>query len=450
MPKYKLLLIHPFNKDLLKVQSNSLKRGLSNYALFEPISLGILAALTNNNWSVKIVDEGLEDFPQKLESNSYDLVGITSDTSTIGRAIEISTICKNLNIKTVIGGIHASFNVEESLEFFDFVVVGEAEEVWPDLIDDFEAAQMKRVYEAKGKFNLKNAVIPDRKLFFQNYIFSVVYTSRGCPGRCSFCAVSNFFGRIQRRRPIDNIISELREIPQGRTVFFSDDDIIGRSPIEREKAVELFKSIIYDGINISWHAFTSIEAALFDEVLENAAKSGCRWLYIGFDSTSQQSLKEMNKAMKIIALKRSYNKLIKKINSYGILVYGGFIIGNDSDDIKSVKKMMRFIKYSYVNGFALFVLTPLPGTELFDRMTKEKRMLFNNFPDDWVHFNLSELTFTPKNMTVDEFNDLYINCHKYLNLKYIKYIKSILTLISTKSPALARQIYNFYKFRVSC
>jgi len=445
---FKLLLVYPFNEKLLQVESSALQRGLSNYVLFEPLTLGIIAALTNEKWEVTLIDEGLERLSDYTFYAHYDLVGITSDTCTFSRAIDISKAFRKMNVKTVIGGIHASFTVDMSLEYFDVVAVGEAELVWPHLINDFENDQLKRIYKPEGVYDLGDAVKPRRNIYKADYPFSVVYTSRGCPNKCNFCAVSTFFGKQQRHRSIDNIIEELKEIPQGKTVFFSDDDIIGYALSERKRAIELFKRMMDEGLNLNWHAFASLDIAYHDDVLEYAAKSGCRWLYIGVDAINELVLKEMNKTKNLSARKNSINRLIKKINSYGILVYGGFIIGNDNDTKKSIKKLMRFIKYSYVNGFALFVLTPLPGTELFRKMENEKRLLYTRFPDDWTRYNLSELTFRPKNFSIEEFQQIYEQSQNYLNAKYIRYLKSLLTLFTTRSVAHAKYIYNFYKYSI--
>jgi len=449
LQKYKLLLIHPFNRDLLKVESNSLKRGLSNYALFEPLCLGILAALTNEKWNVKILDECIEELTETSTCEFYDLVAITSDTCTIPRAIEISKMFREKNIKTIIGGIHASVNIEESKKFFNIVVIGEAEMVWRELIHDYETNCLKELYKTDTFFDLNNAVLPRRDLFSDKYVFSVVYTSRGCPSNCTFCAVTKFFGRKQRHRPIESVICELKEIKQGKMVFFSDDDIIGNSKSGWERARMLFKQIIENDIKINWHAFASIEIAYHDDILESAAKSGCRWLYIGIESINKLVLKEMNKSKNIVSKTASVNKLIKKINSYGIMVYGGFIIGNDNDDKKNIRKLIRFIKYSFVNGFALFVLTPLPGTDLFQKMLFENRLFYNNYPKDWTRYNLSELSFTPKQIMADDFNQEYKRGQLLLNSRSIKYIKFILTLYTTRSLDLAKEIYNFYKYSVN-
>lgn len=131
------------------------------------------------------------------------------------------------------------------------------------------------------------------------------------------------------------------------------------------------------------------------------------------------------------------------------MVYGGFIIGNDNDDKKNIRKLIRFIKYSFVNGFALFVLTPLPGTDLFQKMLFENRLFYNNYPKDWTRYNLSELSFTPKQIMADDFNQEYKRGQLLLNSRSIKYIKFILTLYTTRSLDLAKEIYNFYKYSVN-
>ena len=198
---------------------NRLSHSLSSR--FQPLGLGILAALTPKGWDVKISDENFDEFSYE----QADLVGITAYTPTANRAYEIAQKYKQKGIPVILGGIHASTCHEEAARKSDCIVIGEAESVWKQVISDFEAGQLKKIYHGQ-RLDLDKIPRPRRDLFHPKYPFASVQTSRGCPMDCDFCSVSVFNGKTYRQRPVEDVLDELEEIPQSNIIFV-DDNIIG-------------------------------------------------------------------------------------------------------------------------------------------------------------------------------------------------------------------------------
>src|SRR5690554_540068 len=208
--KKRLVLINPSNPCKIGLTVNKSSR-------FPPLGLGIIAALTPEDWDIKIIDENFNTF--KYED--ADLVGITAFTSSVVRAYEIAKEYRKKNIPTIIGGIHASMLPDEAIQYVDTVVIGEAEGVWHQVISDFENGKLQRIYQGEVIGGETVHAIPKARhdLFHHGYMFGAVQTARGCPMDCEFCSVTQFNGYKYRQRPIDDVLDELESIPQ-KMVFF--------------------------------------------------------------------------------------------------------------------------------------------------------------------------------------------------------------------------------------
>jgi len=351
----------------------------------QPLSLGILAALCPPHYHIKIIDENFRQF----RYYDADLVAITAFTATAPRAYEIARLYREKGIPVVIGGIHASLLPEEAGRYADVVVTGEAESVWREVLSDFEAGRLKPVYNA-GIEPLIRQPLPRRDLFHPAYIAASVQTSRGCPMDCSFCSVSAFNGRHYRFRPIADVLDELECIPQDY-VFFVDDNITGYSTASRDRAGELFEGILSRGIRKTWISQAGINFADDEKLLRLAARSGCRMIFLGVETEGEEQLIEAGKVLNLKKGVDSYNAVFKKIQKHGIGVIGGFIYGWDSETPETMQRRTRFIRQSNASSFQVSVLTPLPGTRLFDKYRSEGRLLYNDFPDDWKRYDYYEL-----------------------------------------------------------
>lgn len=382
MKKRKLLLINPVNSRRVGLTVNPSSR-------FPPLSLGIVAALTPSDWSVKIIDENFGSFVYE----EADLVGITAFTASVVRAYELAGIYRRHGIRTVLGGIHASLLPDEALRYVDAIVVGEAEGVWPQLINDFTRGRLKRIYHT-GPVALNGMPQPRHELFNTRYLFGSIQTARGCPMDCDFCSVTAVNGHQYRQRPVDEVLDELEQIPQ-RMVFFVDDNIIGYGRKADGRAIELFKGIIDRGIKKEWFCQASMNFAENENVLKYAAKSGCRMVFLGVEAENAYALGETNKKLNLKIGIDSYEKIFRRINDHGIAVLGAFIYGMDSDTPSSLRNRTNYILRSGVDVMQTTYLTPLPGTRLFDMLKREGRLLFTDFPNDWVRYDMSQVIHHP-------------------------------------------------------
>ncbi len=385
----KLLLINPVNPRRIGLTINPSSR-------FQPLGLGIVAALTPDNWEVEIIDENFVPF----EFREADLVALTAFTAAVNRAYEIAAVYKQKGVPTVLGGIHASMLPEEACQYVDTVVTGEVESVWGKIIVDFEIGKLQKMYRGEW-LDLNRMPKPRRELFHPGYMFGSIQTSRGCPMDCEFCSVTAFNGRRYRQRPVENVLDELKTIPQ-KMVFFVDDNIIGYDKKSAERAVALFKGIIKCGIKKDWFCQASMNFADNEDVLAYAAKSGCRMVFLGVEAEDIDALGEVNKKLNLRMVGDTYEKVFRRINKHGIAVLGAFIFGMDSDTPETLRSRTNYILKSGVDVMQTTYLTPLPGTRLFDKLRDEERLLYTNFPFDWEHYDMTEVTHRPLSMESQE------------------------------------------------
>jgi radical SAM superfamily enzyme YgiQ (UPF0313 family) len=414
----KLILINPLNRKRAGLAMNKSSR-------FPPLALGIIAALTPDDWEIEIIDENFSEFEYK----EADLIGITACTASANKAYSIAKIYRDRNIPVIMGGIHASFRPREAIKYVDSVVVGEAEGVWANVIADFQSKKLKKIYRSKG-IDLSHMPIPRHDLFDKRYFLGAIQTSRGCPMDCEFCSVTSFNGHTYRQRPIEAVLDELEIIPK-RRIFFLDDNIIGYGKTASKRALYLFKGMIERKIRKEWMCQASLNFADDEEVLKYAAKSGCKTVVLGLEAQNTEPLEEANKKLNLKMGIKSYERVFKKINKYGIAVIGAFIYGFNSDTPEILDKRTDYITSSGVDAVQTTFLTPLPGTRLFDKMQKEGRLLYTNFPSDWDYFDGNEVVFKPKLMSKKELTLSMNKCDFKIGKSILK--KFYKTLFATKS-----------------
>lgn len=420
MKQKRLLLINPVNPLRPGFLINKTTRN-------QPLALGIIAALTPSDWKIKIIDENFRTF----RFYEADLVGLTAFTSTAARAYEIASIYRERGIPTVMGGIHASMVPEESQQFVDAVVVGEAEPIWEQVLHDFESGSLKRLYRSQVSKEILQPK-PRRDLFHPGYVSASIQTTRGCPLNCTFCSVSAFNGRHYRFRPIPEILDELEEIPQ-KFVFFIDDNIIGHSKESKERARQLFQGILDRKIKKYWLSQSSINFADDPELLKLAYRSGCRMIFLGIESETEDHLREANKRLNLKRGKHAYDAIFRKIHKQGIGIIAGLIFGWDSETPDSIRNRMKFAISSSADSFQISILTPLPGTELFDKISSEKRLIYTNLPIDWSKYDYFEPTIKHPTLTPDELNTFVFDAKKKIFSYPHILFKGIRTLFNTKS-----------------
>ena len=269
----------------------------------------------------------------------------------------------------VLGGIHAFMRSNEALQFVDTIVLGEAETVWPKIIADFEAGSLQGVYQGELP-DLAHLPYPRRDLFSPRYMFASVQTSRGCPMDCEFCSVTSFNGRRYRRRPVDDVLDELETIPQ-KQIFFVDDNIIGYGQQSRDWALALFRGMVERRMNKWWFSQASINFADDEEVIDWAGKSGCRMIFLGLEAEDGDALAKMNKRLNLNRGVANYEQAFRRIQGAGIAVLGAFIFGIDGDTPEKLCRRAEYMMHSGVDVMDATLLTPLPGTRVFDHIQQE-------------------------------------------------------------------------------
>jgi radical SAM superfamily enzyme YgiQ (UPF0313 family) len=379
----RLLLINPVGR-----RSGYL---LSKSSTLPPLSLAYVAAVTPPSWEVVIRDENFTPFAYE----EADIVGITAFTSNINRAYEIAQLFKKKKIKVVLGGIHASMMPDEGLRYADSVVVGEAEGIWNQVIQDFENNTLRDKYFGPRLDISQLDIIPRRDLLHPDYFWSSIQTSRGCPFRCHFCSVSRYLGHEYRQKSAEGVLKELDNIANN-LIFFLDDNLIGHTDESRKRAEAIFTGMITRGYHKKWWMQTSINATEDEKLIEMAAQAGCLFAFIGFETINSETLSKMRKGINLKIGTDNYKKVIRLFHKYGIGVYGAFILGNDYESPAYYKELAKFLINSGIDIVQISLLTPLPGTQLMEQLAKEDRLVYADFPKDWDKYRLSYIVHRPE------------------------------------------------------
>ena len=425
MKKKKLILVNPT---------------LTNpFPGFPPLGLGYVAALTPDHWDVEIIDENFETAYYR----PCDLVGISGFTAMANRAYQVARMFREWRVPVVMGGIHASMMPDEALQHADAVVVGEAESVWPDVIADAEAGSLKQRYEGEHS-DLKGLPVPRRDLFSDNYICDSIQTTRGCPHDCEFCSVSQFNGFTFRQRPVEEVLDELETLKR-RYLLIVDDNIIGTGAQRAEYAMALANGMVERGLKFAWYSHAGLNAADNEDVLEAFSRSGCRLLFLGIEAENRDVLKSMKKK---VNLRCDYDHVFKTIHDHGIGIHGSLIFGTDEDTMDMLEHRFAFMLESHIDVMQHCTLTPYPGTRLFNRLQKEGRLLYTDFPADWNRYDLTEVLFKPMNLDVDEYSAMMrkiaarIFSHESITRRFMRTLRDTRSLNTAIWCFFANQIYS--------
>ena len=382
----------------------------NRYRVWKPLSLLVLAGLTPPEWEISIVDENLGT-PDYSAMPRPDLVGITAFTSQANRAYEVAAQFRRLGVPVVMGGIHATMCVDEALEHADSVVTGEADGIWPQVLEDVRHGRLKRRYD--GDFaDINDVPCARNDLLTTGYAFGAIQTTRGCPLNCTFCSVTAFNGARYRQRPIADVVREFQTIRE-KHVLIVDDNLIGTRDDHIARAKDLFRAMAEANLGKEWIAQATINFADDEELLTLAAKAGCKGVFIGFESPSPEGLRELGKKFNL-QKGRDFRASVRRIQRHRILVVGSFIIGLDADRPGIGKRIAEAAsQYGLDNLNALF-LTPLPGTRLWDQMKSEGRIALDTFPEDWKYYTLTFPVARYKHLSLDGAIAEMITCDRRL------------------------------------
>jgi len=353
------------------------------------ITLPHLAGITPKKHVVKIVNENYDtlDFDEDV-----DLVGITCYTMTAPRVYEIADEFRRRGKKVVLGGYHPTAMPDEASKHADSIVLGMAEASWPRLIEDVEKGTLKQIYERDTDFDMADVPPIRRDLIKHNPLQGAVQTTRGCTNRCEFCAISSFFQHGIKQRPIKNVVEEIKQMPN-RLYVIHDPHLT----INRKYARELFKELIRQKVRKSWvsNGTTNVLGKVDNEWLNLARKSGCVEWFVGFESISQAALDGIKKTHNIV---EDFKKMIKRVHDFGMTIQGGIIFGFDEDTPDIFDTTLEKLYELEIDVLEVNILTPYPGTPLFEKMEREGRLITR----DWSRYNQVDVVFKPKHMTEKE------------------------------------------------
>jgi radical SAM superfamily enzyme YgiQ (UPF0313 family) len=355
----------------------------------ESLPAASIAGLTPRDVEVRFYDDRLEAIPFEEPT---DLVGISVETYTAKRAYQIASEYRRRGIPVVMGGFHASLLPDEVARYAEAVVIGEAEALWPRVLDDARHGRLEKFYRAEDRPSLEE-LRPDRSIFRgKRYLpIGLVEAGRGCHFKCEFCAVQSVFDQTQTRRPIDRILEELRPLKDQRRIFFFVDDNITSN---MSQAKEFFRALI--PLKVRWVSQASINAAHDEEFLDLLVRSGCQGVLIGFESLNPANLSAMNKSFN--TAKGGFEQALANLRRHRIRVYGTFIFGYDGDTPESFAPTVAFAQRHGFYIAAFNHLTPFPGTPLYERLEAEGRLLYEAW---WLddRYSYNRIPFQPHAMS---------------------------------------------------
>jgi radical SAM superfamily enzyme YgiQ (UPF0313 family) len=381
----RLTLVHP------AIGRRAGERYLRSWEM-EPLPAATVAGLTPKDVEVRFYDDRLEPVPY---DEPTDLVALSVETYTARRAYQIASEYRRRGVPVVMGGFHATLKPEEVARWAEAVVVGEAEELWPRLVDDFRHGRLEEVYRQSGRPSLA-APAPDRSIFRgKRYLpVALVETGRGCRFRCDFCAVQTVFAASRTRRPLDALLRELEEVRRrAKLIFFVDDNICS----DLAEAKELFRAL--RPLGIRWVSQASLHAAQDDELLELMAESGCRGVLIGFESLDPVTLAAMNKRFNTAG--GGYETALANLRRHHIRIYGTFVFGYEADGPESILDSVEFACRHRLYIAAFNHLTPFPGTPLYQRLEAQGRLLYDAW---WLdsRYRYNQIPFRPRSLSPEE------------------------------------------------
>jgi len=400
--------------------------------LFPPLGLLAVAAATPADYEVAILDEA----SQLLRYDERaDLVALTANTASAPRAYDIAAGFRRRGVPVVMGGIHATAMPEEALRYVDAVGVGEAEGFWPRMLGDFARGKLDQVYRNEDYPSLDNLNSPRRDLLRRKdyFLWNTLQTSRGCPFRCSFCSVHRFFGGRYRMRPVAQVLEEVRQLPADGPVIFVDDNIFGH----RARAAELMEGLL--PLGRYWFSQASMDKLQDEDFLRLASRAGCRMLFVGLESLSDENLADINKPFNH---PKEIEETVQRLHRCGIAILGAFIVGLDYDDITVFDKIISLAERAKLDAIQIAIRIPIPGTDDAERLADRI------FDPDYSKRDGSHVVFRPTRISPPALLEQHLH-EAYARLYRGRSIK--LRLSGHTGPHLqwARKVNQGYRLRTN-
>jgi len=392
----KILLIQPspYDQNHKPIKKDKL--------YFVGLAMPLLAAMMPEDWETEIILEILEDIPFDTDA---DLIGISTMGHGVIRSIDIAKEFQKRGKTVIFGGYMASIMAEESTKYCDAVVIGDAELVWQELLADFENGNLKRIYEKNLESGTFSTPVPRFDLIVKKNIgdFLPVQAGRGCPNNCSFCSVACLYQGRYIKKPLEEVIRDIRQVKAlgFKKFLLLDDNIFSDRVYLNSLLVEI------EILGMEWMSQCEIRIGEEDEMLEKLAKSGCITLSFGLESLSAESLIKMNKGW---ANPLEYSRLIKNIQKFGIDVSTEMVVGGEGDTLDSIRMTKNFIEDNKISVPRFYILTPIPGTQFYKDMKTAGRLVKDNI----YSFDGTQAVHRPVHMTPDELTAAYWELYESL------------------------------------
>lgn len=355
------------------------------YSLFPPLGLASLAGYFDEDDQIILQDEHVETL--NLDDQP-DLVVIQVYITSARRAYEIADHYRRQGVYVALGGLHVTSLPNEAAAHADTIFLGPGEDTWPEFLQDFRTGQSKKTYRSQirtllGVPKVRRDLIKRRFYLVPNSIV----VSRGCPHTCDFCYKEAFFegGKSFYTQTVDDALGEIDRLP-GRHLYFLDDHLFGNPRF----AAALFDGMI--GMKRLWQAAGTVKSILDPDLLEKAVASGLRSLFVGFETLNPANLREQHKYQN---LNRDYTAAIRRLHDFGVMVNASFVFGMDEDDESVFARTVEWAIEQGIETATFHILTPYPGTSLYQRMMAQQRMTSK----EWDMFDTRHVVYQPAKMS---------------------------------------------------
>lgn len=368
-----------------------------------PLSLLAVAAELPATWELQLIDEPqMHNGERDWTVEPWDLVMVTAMINQVKRAQALGSLFRSRGIRTVVGGFHATACPEEMQEYFDHVICGEGETPLQEFLADLQRGRPRPCYINRGIADLSKLNPPRYELISQpdRYTMFPVLATRGCPHDCSFCSVTTMYGHQLRARPVADVLRDITAIKmlvRRPFISFTDENLLASRPYARELLAALV------GMRIRFECHTDITVAEEPELLAMLVQAGCSRLQIGFETTNLESLEQIGPFKSRVSANLATS--LQTIQQTGIRVMGMFLVGLDGDSLESLGELEEFVMASGFHQVDFSILTPVPGTAIFQQLEEEKRILTH----DWDRYSWQDVVYQPKQLSGRQLKK-WINC----------------------------------------